>query len=363
MINNRKKTVYVGISGGVDSSVSAGILKEKGYNVVGVFIDIWQPGFTECTSAEDRIDAMKVCNVLKIPFKTFDAKKLYENKVVNYMIEEYRFGRTPNPDIMCNKFIKFGIFFNWAIEQGADLVATGHYARIDNSKEDEPYLLKGLDSNKDQSYFLWSISKEALSKTIFPVGEMKKEEVRMKAKSLNLPTANKKDSQGICFLGKVDIKEFLSKYIYPKKGDVLDENSKVIGFHEGAWFYTIGQRHGFTVNKKDPNSKPLYIIKKNISKNTITVSPNTQNHTFNKVSLSNENWIPQKPLEISKEKNLTCLTRYRQKERTCNLLFSNNKKTLVIFNEPQSGLTEGQSVVIYNGNHCLGGGIIDKIIE
>ena len=357
-MKEKKKTVYVGLSGGVDSSVSASILKEEGYDVVGVFIDIWQPEFTECTSAEDKLDAMKVCDTLGIPFKVFDAKDRYKEKVVEYMIEEYRQGRTPNPDVMCNKYVKFGIFFDWAIENGADLVATGHYAGVERGG---PKLLKGFDENKDQSYFLWAISPEKLSKTIFPVGLMKKEDVRAKASSLGLSTATKKDSQGICFLGKVDMKDFLSKYISPQKGDVLNEEGEIIGFHDGSFFYTIGQRHGFTVEKKEPESGPFYVIRKDVEKNTLTVSQNIDKNASGEVTLHSVNWIPERPIGFSEKKKFSCLTRYRQKEKECELSISKNGEVNVFFKEPVLNLTEGQSLVIYNGNRCLGGGIIDKI--
>lgn len=360
-MSQKEKTVYVGLSGGVDSSVSAAILKEEGYKVVGIFIDIWQPEFTECTSSEDRLDAMKVCSTLNIPFEIFDAKDIYKEKVVSYMIEEYRQGKTPNPDVMCNKYVKFGLFFDWAIERGADLVATGHYARVKKTKKDAPCLLKGLDKNKDQSYFLWAISPKVLLKTIFPVGHMQKKKVRAKASSIGLSTATKKDSQGVCFLGKVDIKDFLSNYIPPKRGNVLNEESEVIGFHDGAFFYTIGQRHGFTVEKKSSDSKPFYVVKKDISNNTLTVSQNISEHVFQEVSLRKVNWIPKFSDDFLENKRLTCVSRYRQKEIGCKINISENNEVQIIFNEPQPGITEGQSLVIYNEDCCIGGGIIDKI--
>ncbi len=364
--NNKKKTVYVGLSGGVDSSVSALLLKEKGFDVVGVFIDTWQPDFFECTSAEDRRDAMRVCSSLGIPFKTFDAKEQYRKEVVDYMVEEYRVGRTPNPDIMCNRSVKFGTFFNWAMSDGADLIATGHYARVMKTEgeggKEEFQLYKGADRDKDQSYFLWAVPAEVFSRTIFPVGDLKKSEVRRIARTAGLTTATKKDSQGICFLGKVDIKKFLSHYIPRKKGEVIDESGSVIGFHDGAQFYTIGQRHGFTVEKKTPDSTPFYIIEKNIPKNILVVSGNPQKHTAKEVILSGVNWIPKSAYYQFENKEVECMSRYRQKERGCR--FSNGKNGLsVTFREPQAGLAQGQSVVIYSGERCPGGGIIDRISQ
>lgn len=359
-----KKTVYVGLSGGVDSSVSALLLKESGFDVVGVFIETWQPDFLECSSTEDRLDAMKVCAVLNIPFKTFDAKDQYRDRVAKYMIEEYRVGRTPNPDVMCNKYVKFGLFFDWAISNGADFIATGHYCQIKKQKNqdntEEFHLLKGNDSNKDQSYFLWAVPEKVFSKVIFPVGDKTKEQVRKIAQSKKLPTAQKKDSQGICFLGKVDIKSFLSHYIKPQKGDVIDKKGQVIGYHDGAFFYTVGQRHGFTIEKKTPESKPFYVTEKDVTNNILKVSqaPQKENKA-KKISLINENWISKKSLNEFEEKAVTCLTRYRQKEITCQVNFKKTG-TSVIFKKPQQ-VAEGQSLVIYKEKRCLGGGIIDKI--
>ncbi len=364
MTTKNKEVVYVGLSGGVDSSVTAMILKKKGYNVVGVFIDTWQPDFIRCTSGEDRRDAMKVCDVLDIPFKTFDAKEHYEKKVTEYMIEEYRAGRTPNPDVMCNRFVKFGLFYKWAIEEErADLIATGHYARIKNiNKEgkEEYQLFKGIDDNKDQSYFLWAVDSEVFSKTLFPIGEMQKRDVRKEALSAGLPTATKKDSQGICFIGEVDLKHFLSQYIPPVKGDVVDERGNIIGFHDGSHFYTIGQRHGFTVEKKTPDSDPFYIIEKDAGSNTLKVSQNPQNHKSKEVIISDENWIPDNSIEELEGQDLSCMTRYRQTEVSCRVSLKKNGP-VVSLKEPLHGLAVGQSLVIYDKERCIGGGIIDII--
>ncbi len=364
MTEKNQKTVYVGLSGGVDSSVSALLLKEQGFQVVGVFIDTWHPDFLECTAGDDRRDAMRVCDVLNIPFKVFDAKARYKNKVADYMIGEYGAGRTPNPDIMCNKHVKFGIFFDWATEQGADMVATGHYARVRKVKKPngktEHHLLKGKDKNKDQSYFLWAVSAEVFSKVVFPIGEMEKKNVRKTAESSGLPTATKKDSQGICFLGKVDIKQFLSHYIPSKKGDVIDEGGSVIGFHDGAHFYTIGQRHGFTVEKKSPDSSPFYITGKDISKNILRVSANPRGNATKEIFLSNENRIPEEAFHEFEGKSVSCMIRYRQADVPCR--FSLEKSgTVIVPKRPLHNTAPGQSLVIYKDERCIGGGIIDKI--
>src|SRR5258706_6959399 len=249
-----KKKVFVGLSGGVDSSVSAALLKEAGYDVTGVFIKVWQPDFFECTSKDDRLDAMRVCAKLGIPFKTLNLEKEYKKEVVDYMISEYKKGNTPNPDVMCNKEVKFGAFLRFAIKMGADYVATGHYARnIFNKKTGLYELCKSEDSDKDQSYFLWTLGQKELKRTLFPVGGYKKKYVRKLAEKFDLITANKKDSQGLCFVGKIDMKEFLMHFIKEKPGNVADERGNIIGNHNGVFFYTLGERHGFNISKKTNN--------------------------------------------------------------------------------------------------------------
>lgn len=365
MASKSKKKVYVGLSGGVDSSVSALLLKEAGYDVTGVFIDIWQPEFIECTSAEDKRDAMRVCSQIGIPFKVFEAGEEYKRSVVDYMVEEYRIGRTPNPDILCNRDIKFGLFFDWALNEGADTVATGHYARVCNLKSDDGssknYLLKGADINKDQSYFLWAVSADVFDRVVFPIGDMEKPSVRVLAEKTGLPTAKKKDSQGVCFLGQINIRDFLSRYIPKERGEVRNENGDVIGFHDGAWFYTIGQRHGFTVEKKGPDTGPFFVVAKSVKENILTVSNRPSTHNINRVSLSGENWIPAEA-NLESLDGLECMVRYRQKPIACDLSV-NRYGTTVIFKEPQFSLAQGQSLVVYSGERCLGGGIIDKISQ
>ncbi|MFA6341058.1 MAG: tRNA 2-thiouridine(34) synthase MnmA [Candidatus Paceibacterota bacterium] len=348
MINKGKK-VYVGMSGGVDSSVSALLLKKAGYDVTGVFIKVWQPEFFECTWRQDRLDAMRVCAKLDIPFITLDLEKEYKKEVVDYMISEYKLGRTPNPDVMCNKYVKFGGFFDFAMKQGADYVATGHYARID----DRCRLLAGRDKNKDQSYFLWTLWQRQLSKTLFPIGDMDKPEVRRLADKYGLSTALKKDSQGLCFIGKIDIKDFLKNYIKEKKGKVLDISGKVIGEHSGAFYLTIGQRHGFTVTKKTPNDSPYYIISKDVNKNTITVSQDELKKRDTKIiKISDLNWTLGEAPELSKK--YSARIRYRQPLEECVI----KKGFELHFTNPQNAITPGQSAVIYDGEICLGGGII-----
>ncbi len=356
---NKNKKVYVGMSGGVDSSTSVALLKEGGFDVIGVFIDVWQPEFLECTSGDDRRDAMRACAHLGIDLIRLDCREEYERKVVNYMLEEYKAGRTPNPDIYCNKYIKFGVFYDKAMADGADMIATGHYARVKALPSGKTELLRGVDKEKDQSYFLWGLKREQLEKIMFPIGEYEKSKVREIARSFSLPNAEKKDSQGICFLGKVDIKEFLSKYISKEKGDVLNEKGEVIGEHNGVWFLTEGQRHGFKINKKTPSDKPMYVTKKNIEKNEIIVSE------------SNKTSFPIKSVKIEKLNLLTksdelkgdieCQVRYRQTPLKCEVGDLKGNSAVISFKETQSKIASGQSLVIYKDDTCLGGGIISEI--
>jgi len=383
------KKVYVGMSGGVDSSVSAALLKNQGYNVTGVFIKVWQPYSAEapkgrpfeCTWKQDRLDAMRVCAKLAIPFVTLNLEKEYKKEVVDYMIREYKVGKTPNPDVMCNKYVKFGGFFDWAMKQGADFVATGHYAQVckiknknvksynKNNKENHSNILKnvgmiyellaGVDKNKDQSYFLWTLTQKQLSKTLFPVGDIEKSEVRKLAEKFGLSTAVKKDSQGLCFIGKIDIKDFLRNYIKEKKGKVLNENKKVIGEHDGAFYLTVGQRHGFKITEKTPNDSPYYIINKDIKNNTITVSQDSRKvieNDLKTVVLNNINWILGRFPDLSKK--YSARIRYRQPLEECKIIEKSAGKFELHFTKSQKAITSGQSAVIYDKDICLGGGII-----
>lgn len=349
----KKKTVFVGLSGGVDSAVSAALLKKKGYEVVGVFIRTWHPDFLSCNEEQERHDAMRVAAYLDIPFLTFFFEKEYKKEVADYMIREYKTGRTPNPDVMCNKEIKFGSFLRKSISMGADFIATGHYAQIENSK-----LKKGKDPLKDQSYFLWALKPKLLPRIIFPIGNLKKKETRVLAKKFKLPVAEKKDSQGICFLGKVDLKEFLKHYIKEKKGKVLDEEGKTIGWHEGVLFYTLGERHGFTITKKSPAEKRYYITGKDVKKNTLTVSQkklrSLEQKSLKKIAIKDVNWISGAPKE---GKKYTAQIRYHGELLPCNM----EKKKLNLFEvqlEKPVLSASGQSCVIYEKDICLGGGII-----
>ncbi len=338
------------MSGGVDSSVSAALLIRAGYDVTGVFIKVWQPDWIKCTWKEERIDAMRVAAKLDIPFITLDLEKEYKEEVVDYMIREYKAGKTPNPDVMCNRHVKFGGFYDWAMKNGADFVATGHYAQIKNGR-----LIAGHDKNKDQSYFLWTLTAEQISKTLFPIGNIIKPEVRKLAKKFGLPTAEKKDSQGLCFIGKIDVKEFLSHYIDHKMGDVLNEAGEIIGEHNGSYFFTIGERHGFNITKKTPNEEPYYIVSKDIDKNTITVANKDIEGYLpcakNEIELKDVNWN-----QGSVPSGLLLRARSRYREELQEITISVDNK--VTFSKPQYTLSPGQSLVVYDGDICLGGGII-----
>jgi len=369
------KKVFVGLSGGVDSSVSAALLKRAGYDVTGVFIKVWQPDFLPCTWRDDRRDAMRVAAKLEIPFLTFDFEKEYKQDVVDYIIREYKAGRTPNPDVMCNKYVKFGAFFNLAREMGADFVATGHYARVRRTQNVERKtseikevlrstlhvpkyeLLAGVDENKDQSYFLWTLNQKILSHTFFPVGGYKKGKVRELAKKFGLPTFDKKDSQGLCFIGKLDMKEFLSHYIKPKSGHVLNEKNEVIGHHDGAWFLTPGERHGFTVTKKSPDDAPFYVFKKDVSKNTITVGPKAEKRAGlgERTSLSGVNWIGETP---KTGREYGCRQRYHAPLSLCKIENVSEREAGLSVKKNSDVFAPGQSCVLYDGDVCLGGGII-----
>ncbi len=382
-----KKKVFVGMSGGVDSSVSAALLLRDGYDVTGVFIKVWQPSADilesitglNCTWREDRLDAMRVAAKIGIKFETLDLEAEYKREVVDYMIAEYRAGRTPNPDVMCNKYVKFGGFFDWAMKQGADYVATGHYAQIlpSPSAPNTFNLVAGNDTNKDQSYFLWTLTQEQLRRTLFPVGGIEKPRVRELAKSFGLPTAEKKDSQGLCFIGKIDVKEFLSHYIQPKAGEVLDIDGTVIGRHDGAFFFTLGERRGFIINDshKTPNDDPYYIVAKDVEKNTITVahkiiaedapenSVGTLPYGRTETHLIKVNW-PGGNGSNYVGKRLMARSRYRATLTPVMIMriepgkAGRESSCEINFEEPQYALSPGQSLVMYDGAICVGGGII-----
>jgi tRNA-uridine 2-sulfurtransferase len=349
-----KKTVFVAMSGGVDSSVAAALMKKAGFNVIGVFMKPWQPkagifNKDSCLWKQDREDALRVAAKLDISFLTWDFSKEYEKYVAEYMIEGYKNGLTPNPDVMCNKFIKFGLFLDRALKSGADYIATGHYVKKVGNK-----LFKAKDSNKDQSYFLYTLNQENLKYCLFPVGDYKKTEIRKMAKKFGLPNWSKKDSQGICFVGPLQVKDFLKKNIRSRKGLVLRKSDgKILGKHDGAWFYTLGQRHGMGLS----TGKPQYIVGKDVKNNILYVSdsPEIQNSKSKSLQIKDFNWINRKrnlPLDCKVK------TRYRQKDLDCVILKNGSDKALVELKESNIPVAPGQAAVFYKRNEVLGGGII-----
>ena len=342
------RTAYVGLSGGVDSAVSAALLARQGYRVVGAFIRISLEGYP-CTAGQDRIDAMRAAAHLGIPFKEVDLSREYRERVFAESMREFSEGRTPNPDALCNREIKFGLFFEWALAQGADVVATGHYAQTKDG-----LLFEGADPGKDQSYFLWAVPQEALARTLFPVGGMQKPRVRALARKLGLPNAARKDSQGLCFLGSVSLSDMLKKELHPAPGAVLNEAGEVIGAHQGAALYTMGQRHGFSLKAQGPSAAPLYVIGKDARANTITVSERRfpAGAARTELVLSDANWIG--PVE-----NGPCLARYRYRQELIGAELDAQAGTVTLM-EPHYA-PPGQSLVAYKHGRCLGGGVIREV--
>jgi len=344
------KTVYVGLSGGVDSSVSAALLKEAGYRVVGVYMQNWTQdiGGVECPWKQDLADAKAVAAKLDIPIKVFDFQKEYKAQVVDYMLKEYQAGRTPNPDVMCNQEIKFKLFLDASLADGADLIATGHYANVSDG-----HLLRAADDNKDQTYFLYRISEEALHRTIFPVANYTKPEIRELAAKFDLPTAKKPDSQGICFVGEVGMREFLNQYIKTSPGDIVLQHTKQkIGKHDGAVYYTTGQRHGLGIG----GGTPYYVIGKDMARNTVFVTDNKEDLSLESdtFQITDCHWINTEPEE---DKTYQVRTRHRAELIDCKLSKTPDGYQVIMI-KPERAITPGQSAVIYDGDVCLGGGFI-----
>ena len=349
------KTVYVGMSGGVDSSVSALLLKEQGYKVIGIYMKNWSkdlPGM-KCPWAEDLADAKRVAVRLGIDFEVWDFEDAYREKVVDYMLEEFRKGNTPNPDVMCNQEIKFKLFYEKAIERGADFIATGHYARIIDGK-----LARAVDENKDQTYFLYRISEEVLAHTIFPIGGMLKPEVKKLAEKNGLHNAYKKESMGVCFVGEVGMKDFLKEYINIKPGEIREiESKKVLGYHEGAVFYTIGQRHGLYLNGvagEVNDGLPYYVVKKDIKNNIVYVSKNLNDEHI----WTNELEIKDMILRQDLPETVLARLRHRAPLISARIIFKKDGAAMLKFDNIIKRPASGQSAVIYDGEICLGGGIV-----
>lgn len=362
MLNNRQTKVIVGISGGVDSSVTAYLLQQQGYQVVGLFMKNWEEDDDEgyCAAAADLADAQMVCDKIGITLHTVNFSVEYWENVFKLFLEEYQAGRTPNPDILCNKEIKFKAFLEFATEDlEADFIATGHYVRRQDNVG-KYCLMRGTDSNKDQSYFLYTLSHQQLAKSLFPIGGLRKLQVRHIAKQLSLITANKKDSTGICFIGKRKFRDFLGRYLPAKPGLIMSVDGHVVGNHKGLMYHTLGQRKGLGIGgMKNSSKEPWYVVDKDISKNTLIVAQGHYHSRLMSVGLIAQQlyWIDRMPR--SQPFYCTVQTRYRQKDVLCRVIPLNNQRIEVRFKEPIVAVTPGQSAVFYKGKICIGGGIIE----
>ena len=360
MVNQSK--IIVGMSGGVDSSVAAYLLLQQGYQVEGLFMKNWEQDDTEdyCAAAVDLADASAVCQQLNIPLHEVNFSEDYWQRVFTYFLDEYAKARTPNPDILCNKEIKFKAFLNHAMSLGADFIATGHYARIDNHR-----LCKAKDRDKHQTYFLHAIDPSALSKTVFPIGDLLKSEVRQIAEQLGFVNHAKKDSTGICFIGERRFKTFLNEYILTKPGPIQSTDGATLGQHDGLMFYTIGQRQGLGIGGTSMGSDdPWYVVEKDVSTNTLIVAQGTQHPMLyaNGLICGPIHWLS---MVSAEQFPLPCYakTRYRQLEQACIISPSQNNEHTVFFSKPQRAMTPGQYIVFYDQNHCLGGAVIEKILR
>lgn len=354
------KRVVVGISGGVDSSVAALLLKEQGYDVLGAFMVNWEENDENgvCSAVDDYDDVRRVCQKIGIPYYTVNFAKEYWDRVFTYFLDEYRRGRTPNPDVLCNKEIKFKAFMDFAMKLDADYVATGHYARVCQSSRGVE-LLKGLDAGKDQTYFLNLLGQDALSKTLFPIGTMQKSEVRRIAQEYGLVTADKKDSTGICFIGERNFRAFLAKYLPAQPGPICTLDEECVGRHEGAMYYTLGQRKGLGIGGVG-SGEAWFVVDKDVENNVLYVAQGKDHPRLysNALEASGMNWILKAP-----ERNIfRCFakTRYRQPDQSCEVEILEENTVKVHFDRPQRAVTPGQSLVLYDGEICLGGGIIEK---
>ncbi|USK60189.1 tRNA 2-thiouridine(34) synthase MnmA [Peribacillus asahii] len=353
--------VVVGMSGGVDSSVAALLLKQQGYDVIGIFMKNWDDTDENgvCTATEDYDDVIRVCNQIGIPYYAVNFEKQYWDQVFTYFLEEYKAGRTPNPDVMCNKEIKFKAFLEHAINLGADYVATGHYARV-VYRDGEYKMLRGIDQNKDQTYFLNQLSQEQLSKVLFPIGELEKSKVREIAVEAGLATATKKDSTGICFIGERNFKDFLSNYLPAKNGKMETFDGEVKGTHDGLMYYTIGQRHGLGIGG---SGEPWFAIGKDLKRNVLYVGQGFHHEKLYSDSIIADevSWVSN--IEKPQEFECTAKFRYRQENHKVTVRLLENDQVQVLFHQPIKAITPGQSAVFYQGEECLGGGTIKKVFK
>lgn len=360
---SEKKRVVVGMSGGVDSSVAALLLKEQGYDVVGLFMHNWEEedGSGCCTAAEDWQDVVGVCGKIGIPCYSVNFADEYMHRVFEYFLDEYRKGRTPNPDVLCNREIKFAPFKQHALSLGADYIATGHYCKA-GEYDGEPVLLKAADANKDQTYFLNQVTTDQLTRVLFPLGDLEKPEVRRIAVENDLVTARKKDSTGICFIGERKFRAFLSEYLPSKKGRIVDVNGKEVGEHYGLMYYTLGQRKGLGVGGvagEDQNR--WYVVEKRLDKNELVVSCGEGEELFSSAMRGSGLNIIGK--WDKKPCRLTAKFRYRQSEQPVKVSFEGDDGVFIEFDEPQRAVTPGQYAVLYDEDRCLGGAVIDEVYK
>lgn len=356
-----KIRVVVGMSGGVDSSVAAYLLKKQGYDVIGIFMKNWDDTdeFGVCTATEDYDDVIKVCNQIGIPYYAVNFEKQYWDKVFTYFLEEYKAGRTPNPDVMCNKEIKFKAFLEHAMKLGADYLATGHYARVDE-RDGEVVMLRGVDNNKDQTYFLNQLSQEQLKHVMFPIGNIAKPEVRKIAEEAGLATAKKKDSTGICFIGERNFKEFLSQYLPAQPGNMETFDGRVMGKHDGLMYYTIGQRHGLGIGG---DGDPWFVLGKDLERNVLYVGQGFNHDALYSTSLMAVKMGFTSDRPKSSKFSCTAKFRYRQEDTPVEVELLEDGRAHIIFEEPVRAITPGQAVVLYDGEQCLGGGTIDEVFK
>ena len=353
--------VVIGMSGGVDSSVAALLLKEQGYEVIGIFMKNWDDTDEAgvCTATEDYEDVIKVCNQIGIPYYAVNFEKQYWDKVFTYFLQEYKAGRTPNPDVMCNKEIKFKAFLEHAKSLGADYVATGHYARVRHD-ETGSTMLRGVDNNKDQTYFLNQLSQEQLKHVLFPIGEMEKKEVRKIAEAAGLATAKKKDSTGICFIGERNFKEFLGQYLPAQPGNMETMDGEVKGKHDGLMYYTLGQRHGLGIGG---DGEPWFVLGKDLERNVLLVGQGFHHDAVYSTSLTATEMNFTTPQAMPATFTCTAKFRYRQEDSSVTVQMLTDGRAEIIFAAPVRAITPGQAVVLYDGDVCLGGGTIDEVFK
>lgn len=356
------KKIIIGLSGGVDSSVSALLLKQQGYDVEALFMKNWEEDDTEeyCSAATDLADAQQVCDVLDIPLHTVNFSSEYWDRVFAYFLKEYKAGRTPNPDVMCNKEIKFKAFLDFALDLGADKIATGHYVRNTSQTIETTQLLRGLDDNKDQSYFLYALNQKQLFHTLFPIGDLEKPKVRAIAEKHKLPIFNKKDSTGICFIGERKFKDFLSKFLPAQPGNICTLEGNIIGTHSGLMYFTIGQRQGLGIGGvKNTDDSPWFVVKKDLEENILYV---TQGHHHQSLyakncAISDLHWI--NPITHEFPFKCTAKIRYRSADQSCIIYLNEDSSYVVSFEQPQRAITPGQAIVFYDEMICLGGATIE----